>query len=201
MRAKRGEKRAGRDGRPTLRRGPTASLLALFLVSMIPLVAVTAACGGDGLKKEVVRGRTLEIHVTRPQLVDKLAFIDRQGQHRETRATASNRRLAIVNVTVVNRTATVIPIIVGPKSAQLGNRRGERINALDPVTQSRLVDTADPLEEAKYAPLLWGDFELGQDFQGSGWMVFEVPQGLTLGSFWWREVDDIIVDFIDYRRP
>ena len=135
MRAKRGEESAGTDGWPKYRRGPTVSLLALSLVSMITLVAVTAACGGGGLEKEIVRGRTLEIHVTRPQLVDKLAFVDREGQHRVTRASASNRRLALVNVTVVNRTATVIPIIVGPKSAQLGNRRGERIATLDPVTQ------------------------------------------------------------------
>ena len=27
------------------------------------------------------------------------------------------------------------------------------------------------------------------------WMVFDVPKGLTLGTFWWQEVDDIMTDF------
>ena len=31
-------------------------------------------------------------------------------------------------------------------------------------------------------------------------MVFDVPQGMTLGTLWWNEVDDILLDYIDYQR-
>ena len=29
-------------------------------------------------------------------------------------------------------------------------------------------------------------------------MVFEVPKGLKLGSFWWKEVDSVVIDYSDY---
>jgi hypothetical protein len=31
-------------------------------------------------------------------------------------------------------------------------------------------------------------------------MIFDVPKGLTLGSMFWDEVDEVVVDFIDYFR-
>ena len=48
--------------------------------------------------------------------------------------------------------------------------------------------------------MLWGEIELERNFQATGYMVFDVPKGLTLGSVWWSEFDDIIADFIDYQR-
>jgi hypothetical protein len=69
----------------------------------------------------------------------------------------------------------------------------------------RLADTPDPdqckrspdpgISECKYSPFLWGDVELRRPSQVREWMVFDVPKGLTLGTFWWQEVDDIMTDF------
>jgi hypothetical protein len=36
--------------------------------------------------------------------------------------------------------------------------------------------------------------------QVQGWMVFDVPKGLTLGSLFWDEVDEVTVDYIEYFR-
>ena len=31
-------------------------------------------------------------------------------------------------------------------------------------------------------------------------MIFDVPLNLTLGSFWWHEIDEVVGDYVEYRR-
>ena len=171
--------------------------------TLVPILAASAiglvfACGGgpDGTSS---RGRNLEIHALTPTLADRVTLADAGGQFRVLRPTASNKRLAVVNITVVNRTTTVIPLLVDGEAARLGDRRGQRINALNPFEGGVLVVSADP-EETVYSPMLWGQLELERNTQVTGWILFEVPKGMTLGTIWWDEVDPIVADFIDYRR-
>ena len=42
-----------------------------------------------------------------------------------------------------------------------------------------------------FKPFLWGNINLDKNFQVQGWMVFDVPKGLILGTIWWEEVDSI----------
>jgi hypothetical protein len=171
---------------------------AVVIVVLVILAAVSAACNSEAAPETFYfSGRSLEVHLQRPEIVDKVAYMDTSGQHRVIRSRATNRQLAVVNVTVVNRTSVITPVLVDETSARLGNRRGERINPLDPNTSAVAVDTADA-EENKYVPLLWGQFELDRNMQVQGWMVFDVPKGLVLGTFWWDEVDTVIGDFIAY---
>lgn len=168
-----------------------------FLVPLI-LIMLVSACGGDEPEQRVVRrGRSLEIHLGIPKKVERVAYLDLSGQHRVIRPKATNRELAVVDVIVVNRTSVTTPLSVDSSAARLGNRRGERINALDPAT-ALVVEVADP-EENKYHPLLWGEIELDRNTQVQGTMIFDVPKGLVLGTFWWEEVDDVIADYISYR--
>lgn len=170
------------------------SLLVLLISSL-----VLVSCGADEVEKVRARGRSLEVHTTYPLIVDKVAFKDVSGQHREIRPKASNRQLVLLDVTLVNRTSLITPLLIDEEAAQIGDRRGERIDAIDPFEASRVVDVVDPDEDV-YSPFLWGQIELDREFQVQGWMVFDVPKGLILGSLWWEEVDTIITDFIDYRR-
>ena len=171
------------------------ALITLLAAGAISLVI---GCGG-GPDRTASRGRNLEIHAVTPKLADRVTLADAGGQFRVLRPTASNKRLAVVNVTIVNRTTTVIPLLVDAEAARLGDRRGERINALNPFEGGVLVDAADP-EETVYTPMLWGQIELERNTQVTGWMLFEVPKGMTLGTIWWDEVDPIVADFIEYRR-
>ncbi len=157
-----------------------------------------AACGGPP-EFRYAKGRSIEIHAGNPVTTDKVAFSDGEGKHRVIRPRASNRQLAVVEVTVVNRTSTVMPLLIDPDAAQLGDRRGERIFALDPFESSSFADSAD-VDEDKFAPLLWGEVSLERQFQLQGWMIFDVPKGLTLGSLWWSEIDDVVLDYVDYFR-
>ena len=178
--------------RPLASRALKASGLPLVLLALA--VGLLAACGDE---ESVTRafGRNLDIAVSDPVLVDRFAFTDTDGNHRVLFPSASNRRLALVETTVANRTATVVKMLVDPSAAQLGYRRGERFDAVDPFTASQIVDVGDP-EEDRYAPLLWGEVELARYFQATGWLVFDVPKGMTLGSLWWSEVDDMIADYV-----
>ena len=157
-----------------------------------------------------VRGRSIEIHAKRPVVAEKITYEAPGDQFYVFRPRASNRQMAAVCVTVVNRTSTVMPLEVNPEAARLGNRRGERIQAFDPLDEPNIVDSADeasiltdPGDEedlSRCTQLLWGQIQLDRNFQVSGWMLFDVPKGLTLGTLWWDEVDEVVLDYVEYRR-
>ena len=177
-----------------------ATALAAIVVLALSATMLLAASGcGEDSNVMVRRGRSLEIHATIPEVVDKVAYVGGDGRHRVIRPIASNRRIAVSEVTIVNRTTTVVPLLVDETAAEIGDRRTRRVEAIDPVETAELLDGADP-DANQYVPFLWGEVELPRERQVTGWMVFDVPQGLTLGTLWWNEVDDILLDFIDYRR-
>ncbi len=180
-------------------RGLLGRLSALTLLALMLASLAATSCGSDDPERVSARGRSLEVHTSHPVIVEKVAFMDNSGQHRVIRPRASNRQLVLLDVTIVNRTSLITPLLIDEEAAQIGDRRGERIDAIDPFEASRVVDVADP-EEDLYSPFLWGEIELDREFQVQGWMVFDVPKGLILGSLWWEEVDTIITDFIEYRR-
>ena len=202
-----------RLARKRLRR--VASLSATL--ALLALAAVVLGCSSE---PDVVgrKGRSIEIHAGRPVVVEKVAFSvtsDDGEKLKVIRPRASNRQLAAVLVTVVNRTSTVMPLLVDPEAARLGDRRGERIPALDPFESSSFSEhidteesgllyldlTGDPVEgDDKTIPLLWGQVELDRHFQVQGWVLFDVPKGLTLGTLWWDEVDEVVADYVEYTR-
>jgi len=168
--------------------------VAPFLAILIVAVITLAACGGDKPTGTANRGRSLEIHLSQPVIALKIRY-NHESQERIIQAGASNRQLALVKVTVVNRTSTVIPLNVESVVAQLGDRRGQKVNALDPFTAFKVAEVPDASAADGFIPFLWGEVELARNTQAEGWMIFEVPVGLRLGSFWWDEVDYIVLDF------
>lgn len=189
-----------------LARSPIRFFAVFAALALAVLSALSAGCGSDDPDYAFARGRSIEIHAQRPVLLEKISFSSTSTkagvstlQHRIIRPKASNRELAAVLVTVVNRTSTVMPLLIDPEAARLGDRRGQRINALDPFERSVVIEAADE-EEDEYSPLLWGEIQLDRNFQVEGWVLFDVPKGLTLGTLWWDEVDDVLADFIDYNR-
>ena len=168
-------------------------------IAALSLVFLTLALGCSSESDLIaVRGRSIEIHAKRPVIVNTISYAS-GGEHRVLRPKASNRQLAAVLVTVVNRTSTVMPLLVDPGAARLGDRRGERIEALDPFARYGTVEVPNE-DEDMFAPLLWGDVQLDRNFQVEGWVIFDVPKGLTLGTIWWDEVDEVVADFVEYRR-
>ena len=180
--------------RPLRRRARLGLLSVLGVLTVVSLAAVIAGCGGDPPAGTARVGRSLEIHLSDPVIAQKMTY-NAGAEDRIIQAGASNRQLAMVKVTVVNRTSTVVLLVVDGDVAQIGDRRGQRINALNPLTDYKLLDAPDPSAAEGFLPFLWGEVELAIGSQVEGWMVFEVPVGLRLGSFWWDEVDYIILDY------
>ncbi len=178
---------------PWRRQARTGVLSVLGALTVISLATVATGCGDEPTGTARV-GRSLEIHLSDPVVAQKMAY--KAGpEDRVIQAGASNRQLAMVKVTVVNRTSTVVLLVVDGDVAQIGDRRGQRIGSLDPLTDYKLLDAPDPSAAEGFLPFLWGEIELSIGSQIEGWMVFEVPVGLRLGSFWWDEVDYIILDY------
>ena len=136
-------------------------------------------------------GRSLEILVDKPLKLENLDYVHLNGQYNRLFPKASNRILALVEVTVINRTSTVVPIKIDEDASLLGDSRGETIEPLNPFKNEQLIILNEPIKDI-YSPLLWGDIELARNTQVSGWMIFDVPRGLRLNSFTWDEVDYII---------
>ena len=168
-------------------------LSVLGALAVISLVSVAAGCGDEPAGTARV-GRSLEIHLSDPVVAQKMTY-KAGAEDRIIQAGASNRQLAMVKVTVVNRTSTVVLLVVDGDVAQIGDRRGQRIGSLDPLTDYKPLDAPDPSAAEGFLPFLWGEVELSIGSQVEGWMVFEVPVGLRLGTFWWDEVDYIILDY------
>ncbi len=175
------------------------SILAVLSACLIS-ITFFVSCNSEQLDLGAT-GRNLEIHASRPQVVSK-AFYTQGDITRIITPSASNRKLAVVNTTIVNRSSTVIPISVDPDAVQLGDRRGKKSSAIDPFARSKEISgviKADP-DVLEINPVLWGEIELARGFQISGNLVFDVPKGLTLGTIFWDEVEYIPVDFIDYWK-
>lgn len=167
------------------------SIIGLFLLF---IATVLPACGSNPPSITAVKGRSLEIHVRQPLLIQKLGYTE-GSEHRIIQAKASNRQLAAVQVTVVNRTSTVIPLNIDIDVVKIGDRRGQKLRSIDPFKEFTKVDVEDPSAADGFLPFLWGHVELARFTEATGWMIFEVPIGLRLGSLWWEEVDYIILDF------
>jgi hypothetical protein len=187
--------RGWRSGVAGIYRGPSV----LVPLAVAAVMGVAMACGGDP-DISVGFGRVINVRAADPVIAERVAFSDEEGRHRVIRSRASNRQLAVVEITIVNRTSIVTPLLIDIDAAQLGDRRGERVSALDPFASAAVVDSGGP-DENRFAPLLWGPVDLERNFQARGYMIFDVPKGLTLGSLWWNEVEPIVADYLDISKP
>tara|TARA_Y100000996_G_scaffold368774_1_gene315358 strand:- start:363 stop:848 length:486 start_codon:yes stop_codon:yes gene_type:complete len=139
------------------------------------------------------RGRNLEIYSDFPEIVDQAVF-ELDGKTRLFAPSASNREIVVVNTKITNRTTTVIPIVVDTESVMLGDRRGKKYPPINPYN----VESVNSEEAVNASPILWGTFELARGYQIEGFLIFDVPKGLLLGTLFWDEVEYIPVDFVNY---
>ncbi len=166
----------------------------------VALLAAAAGCGGED-DISYARGRQLHFSAKPPRVAEKVIFTDGSGRRQAVRPRASNRQLAVVSITVANLSTTVASMLLDEGAVQLGDRRSDRIEAINPYEQAVPADDTDDrgaivLEEQ----LLWGQVELEKDLQIEGSFIFDVPKGLILGTLWWNQTDTVSMDFVDYQR-
>ena len=174
-----------------------SGLLAVCLIALL----FVSACGANDDKDRGVAGRNLEVHAENPIVVDKAFFVD-EGETRVIIPSASNRQIVVVKTTIVNRTSTVIPLLVDAEAVKLGDRRGKRYEAINPFEKSKKINgtLSEGIRVKEIAPIFWDKTELPRDFQVGGYLVFDIPKGLIIGTLFWDEVEYIPVDFVDYWK-
>ena len=178
------------------------SVLSLIFVGCITVCSLfTFACNSEPENRSVA-GRNIEIHTGFPVIVDSAFYMGKDGKARVITPSASIRQFVVMKPTVVNMTSTVIPLLVDTEAAKIGDRRSRRFPAVDPIAKARVISTV--LEESPtvkdISPILWGDVELARQTQVEGYMVFDVPKGVILGTLFWDEIEYIPIDFIDYWK-
>jgi len=172
------------------------------MLLLVAAVLVGVSCGGgDGLAEVVpVQGRTLEIHVYRP-IIERQFLFSYEGKVYKLEVPDPSRRIAAVQIIVVSRNITYVPMNIDGESAQLGNAsKGEKYSMLDPLETAQILQGVPP-ESGVVGPIMWGGFELTSGTQASGWMFFEIPVGLKTDTLWWNEADQIIARFGGYSPP
>ncbi len=178
------------------------SILSLIVIGCVAVSSVFAfACSGEPETRSVA-GRNIEVHTGFPVVIDSAFYKGTDGKTWVITPSASNRQLIVMKPTIVNRTSTVIPLLVDTEAASIGDRRSRRFPAVDPISKARSVSVS--LEETPtvkdISPILWGDVELPRQTQVEGYMVFDVPKGVILGTLFWDEIEYIPIDFIDYWK-
>ena len=174
-----------------------SGLLSVCLIALLFL----SACGGNDNKAKGVAGRNLEVHAESPIVVDKAFFVD-EGKTRVIIPSASNRQIVVVKTTIVNRTSTVIPLLVDSDAVKLGDRRGKRYEAINPFEKSKKINgtLTEGIKVKEITPIFWDKTELPRNFQVGGYLVFDIPKGLIIGTLFWDEVEYVPVDFVDYWK-
>ncbi|MDA1188960.1 MAG: hypothetical protein O2854_04695 [Chloroflexi bacterium] len=158
------------------------------------IAGIAASCGGQQtIDVFPVRGRNLEIHVSRP-IISKQIIYSYQGRVLKLEVPDPSRRLAAVQITVVNRDITFVPLTIDTETAEIGDSiKSQRFEIVDPADGLSLEGV--PPEDGVYGPMLWDEIELTKGTQATGWLFFDVPVGLSVNALWWSEADSIIVRF------
>ena len=178
------------------------SVLLFTIVSCtVAVSSLLSACGGEP-EGRAVAGRNIEVHTNLPVVVDSAFFKGTDGKTKVITPSASNRQLVVLKPTIVNRTSTVIPLLVDTEAANIGDRRSRRFPAVDPILKARSIDSEiqETPKVIDISPVLWGEVELPRKTQVEGYIVFDVPKGVILGTLFWDEIEYIPVDFIDYWK-
>ena len=186
-------------GPSTVRSFSRASISSVWAMLALVLLVLAAACGG-GDEQSIAKGRQLHFIAKPPKVAEKVIFTDGNDNRWVLRPKASNRQLAVVDMTIANFSTTVASLLLNESAALLGDRRSDRIEPINPFDSASPADGDDRGALVLEGQLLWGLVELEKDRQIEGAFVFDVPKGLILGTLWWEQTDTVSLDFIDYQR-
>jgi len=152
---------------------------------------VAAACSNndeatfDGV---TLAGKGLTMNVSDLQTVGELSYRDTDGFYYSVGPAMDGHELVAARVTIWNTRSGRLSLLVDDRSALLETAERERAFAINPYKRRQLLDS-EPSNLGVFTPFLWGPSDLPQDFNITGWMVFEVPEDYDIEVFEWEQVD------------
>lgn len=154
------------------------------------VVSLASACGEDRLTSITQAGRGLTMNVRDLQAVDGIIYQDEDFKHYSVGPAQPGHQLVVAQVTIWNNRSGRLSLFVNEEAALLQGADGREVDALDPY--GRRVELSEaPTALSPHLPFLWGPSDLPQDFNISGWMVFEVPDDLEVTRLEWEQVDSL----------
>jgi len=162
-------------------------MVATMLTLLLAVACADSSSGYDGL---TLAGRGLVMNVSDVQKVDGLTYQDVDKLYYSVGPVNPGHYLAVAKVTIWNTSSGILSLFVDGEAAALVGADREPIFALDPY-QIRQSLTSEPQDLDRYTPLLWGASSLPQDFNITGWMAFEVPEGADIKELEWEHVDSL----------
>ena len=140
----------------------------------IVLSLLAAACGG-GDDRSIAKGRQLHFLAEPPKVAEKVIFTDGNDNRWVIRPKASNRQIAVVQLTIANFSTTVASLLLNESAALLGDRRSDRIEPINPFESASPTDGDERGALVLDGQFLWGKVELEKDRQIEGAFIFDVP--------------------------
>ena len=162
------------------------------LLMLLGLAVAGAGCYNAQLKAQWVRGSQLAMGVGALRVTDEVIFT-KDGESRVIRP-AEGQTLVAIPVRLRNDRSGKALLLVDEAAAVLTDQGGRRYSPVDPF--ARGVPLEGPVDEKKvFMPFLWGEFSLDQNYQISGWLVFETPPNREWQDLEWRQGDTIVARF------
>lgn len=162
-----------------------------YMAAAALLVAsLASACGEDRLTSITQVGRGLTMNVRALQQVDGIIYQDVDFKHYSVGPAQPGHQLVVAQVTIWNNRSGRLSLLVNEEAALLQGADGQEVEALDPYGRRVELD-APPAALSPHLPFLWGPSDLPQDFNISGWMVFEVPVEMEITRLEWEQVDSL----------
>ncbi|MBI4561652.1 MAG: hypothetical protein HY724_06365 [Candidatus Rokubacteria bacterium] len=162
------------------------------LLMLLGLALVGVGCYNAQLKSQWVRGAQLSMGVGALRMTDEVIYTQ-EGQSRVIRP-AEGQTLVAVPLRLRNDRTGKALLFVDQDAAVLTDTGGRRYTPVDPF--ARAAPLEGPSDEKKViASFLWGEISLDQNYQISGWLVFETPPGREWQDLEWRQGDTIVARF------
>ena len=154
------------------------------------VISLASACGADRLTSITQAGRGLTMNVRDLQQVDGIIYQDEDFKYYNVGPAQPGHQLVVAEVTIWNNLSGRLSLFVNEEAAKLEGVDGQEVDALDPYGRRVELD-APPAALSPHLPFLWGPSDLPQDFNITGWMVFEVPDEMEISRFEWEQVDSL----------
>jgi hypothetical protein len=166
------------------------------LLLLLGLALLGVGCYNSQLTSEWVRGSQLSMGVGAIRVTDQAIFTQ-EGQSRVVRP-AEGQALAAVPVRLRNDRTGKALLFLDENTAVLRDQGGRQYTPIDPFARGVAFDgPADDREV--FTPFLWGQISLDQNFQISGWLLFEVRPDSEWQELEWRQGDTIVARFTGPR--
>ncbi|MSQ40413.1 MAG: hypothetical protein EXR55_01870 [Dehalococcoidia bacterium] len=167
----------------------------LGIGAAVLLALLGLGCYNSQLASQWVRGSQFSMGVGALRVTDQVVFT-KEGKDLVVRP-AEGQTLVAIPIRLRNDRTGKALLLINEDAALLRDRAGRQYTPVDPFARAVALDGS--LDQSKVvAPFLWGKISLDQNYQLSGWLLFEALPNREWQELEWRQGDTIVARFGGY---